>query len=198
MDTPPPVNLNNPALIALLTRSKKLMEKVENNDYTTGHVDSRALNEDGVRQMQNEGVVRPQSMASNSSVSEDYTDEQVRNSKLPQAIKDAMINKKIPKASMNNSAFSLENVSEMLEQEKPMGFVKQQTRKPVTENVISNNTYSSNSDMITISKSELKSMINESLAQFFKQSYDKTLTEDAIKKTINMLIKEGKISVKQK
>ena len=171
------------------------MEKVENNDYTTGHVDSRALNEDGIQQMQNEGVVRPQSMAS-SQVSEDYTDEQVRNSKLPQAIKDAMIKNKIPKATMASSSFSLESVSELIEQEKPMGFVKQQPRRQVTENIISNNNY--NSDMITISKTELKSMINESLAQFFKQSYDKTLTEDAIKKTINMLIKEGKISVNKK
>lgn len=191
----PPATLNNPALIALLSRSKKLMEKVENHDYTTGHVDSRALHEDGVRQMQNEGVIRPQSMAS-SQVSEDYTDDQVRNSKLPQAIKDAMIKNKIPRATMASSSFSLESVSEMIEQEKPMTFSKPQPRKQVTENVISNNNY--NSDMITISKTELKSMINESLAQFFKQSYDKTLTEDAIKKTINMLIKEGKISVKQK
>jgi hypothetical protein len=52
--------------------------------------------------------------------------------------------------------------------------------------------------MITISRSELKDMINEGISTFFKQVYDKTLTEETIKKTINVLIKEGKINVKKK
>ena len=34
--------------------------------------------------------------------------------------------------------------------------------------------------------------------KFFKQVYDKTLTEETIKKTINLLIKEGKITTKKK
>jgi hypothetical protein len=55
-----------------------------------------------------------------------------------------------------------------------------------------------NSDMITCSKAELKEMINEGISTFFKQVYDKTLTEETIKKTINLLIKEGKIGVKKK
>jgi hypothetical protein len=41
-------------------------------------------------------------------------------------------------------------------------------------------------------------MINEGISTFFKQVYDKTLTEETIKKTINLLIKEGKIGVKKK
>ncbi len=186
METPPPVNLS--ALKNVLANAKKLMNKVENNDYSTGHVDPRALNEDGVSELQSEGVVRPSSTQQSS----DYTEEQVRNSNLPPAVKEAMIRNKIPKVSMSNSSFSIEDVSDLVE--KPMGFPKTKApvRKVVNEGLINN------SDMITISKTELKSMINESLAQFFKQSYDKTLTEDAIKKTINLLIKEGKISVKSK
>jgi len=187
METPTPVNLN--LLKGILGNAKKLMNKVENNDYTTGHVDARALNEDGIAQLQNEGVRRPSS--SPTQEVSDYTEEQVRNSKLPQAIKEAMINKKIPKVSMANTSFSLEDVSDLVE--KPMGLPKTPIRRPVNETVMQHN-----SDMITINKTELKSMINESLAQFFKTSYDKTLTEDAIKKTINMLIKEGKITVKAK
>ena len=54
------------------------------------------------------------------------------------------------------------------------------------------------SEMITISKTELKEMINEGINTFFKQVYDKTLTEETIKKTINLLIKEGKITTKKK
>ena len=70
---------------------------------------------------------------------------------------------------------------------------------PGKPNVISENIQSpTNSDMITISKADLKEMINEGISTFFKQVYDKTLTEETIKKTINLLIKEGKIGVKKK
>lgn len=192
METPQPVNVNNPALLALLRNAKKVMNKVENNDFTTGHVDARALTEDGVAELQSEGIRRPATSSQPIHESTDYTEEQVRNSNLPPAIKEAMIKNKIPKVSMANTSFTLDDVSELIE--KPMPLPKTpQTRKVVNENVLS-----SNSDMITISKTDLKSMINESLAQFFKTSYDKALTEDAIKKTIQMLIKEGKIAVKHK
>jgi len=192
MEIPQPVNVNNPALLALLRNAKHLMNKVVNNDFTTGHVDARALTEEGIAELQSEGVRRPITAASSINEATDYTEEQVMNSKLPQNIKEAMIKNKIPRVSMASSSFSLDDVSELIE--KPMGLPKTPvTRKAINENILSNN-----SDMITISKTELKSMINESLAQFFKTSYDKALTEDAIKKTIQMLIKEGKITVKQK
>jgi hypothetical protein len=41
-------------------------------------------------------------------------------------------------------------------------------------------------------------MIDESINRFFKQIYDKTVTEETIKKTINTLIKEGKIQTTRK
>lgn len=190
---PQPVNVNNPALLALLRNAKKVMNKVENNDFTTGHVDARALTEDGVAELQSEGVRRPITQSAHEET--DYTEEQVRNSKLPPAIKEAMIKNKIPKVSMASTSFSIDDVSEMIE--KPMGLPKTpQTRKAINENTILSN------DNITISRAMLDTLIenkvNEKLAQFFKTSYDKNLTEDAIKKTIQMLIKEGKITVKQK
>jgi hypothetical protein len=52
--------------------------------------------------------------------------------------------------------------------------------------------------MITISRVDLQNMIDESINRFFKQVYDKTVTEETIKKTINTLIKEGKIQTKRK
>lgn len=186
METPAPVNLS--ALKNILANAKKVMSKVETNDFTTGHVDARALTEEGVMELHNEGVTRPASTPINES--HDYTEDQVRNSKLPPAIKDAMLKNKIPKVSLANTSFSLNDVSDLVE--KPMGLPKTPvTRRQVNENI-------NNSDMITISRTELKSMINECLAQFFKQSYDKSLTEDTIAKTINALIKEGKLTVKKK
>ena len=56
---------------------------------------------------------------------------------------------------------------------------------------------SSNSDLITVSKAELKAMINESIVTFLAQSYNKTLSEEVIKKTMNILIKEGKLTLRK-
>jgi hypothetical protein len=198
METPSPVNLN--ALTNILGNAKKIMNKVETNDYTSGHVDARALTEDGVKQLKNKGVTRPMNQNSTTSqATSDYTEEQVRNSKFPEAVKKAMLENKIPKISMTPTSFSLNDVSDLID-EKPMGLPKT-PKTAIRENVISNN-YSTNSDLLTISKSELKSMIHESIAHFFKQSYDeankKAITDEAIKRTINMLIKEGKINVRPK
>jgi DNA-directed RNA polymerase subunit E'/Rpb7 len=51
---------------------------------------------------------------------------------------------------------------------------------------------------MTIDPNMLKSMIKEAVAEYFKESYEKKITEAAISKTINLLIKEGKIQTKKK
>ena len=118
-----------------------------------------------------------------------YTEEQVKNSKLPQVIKEAMLKNPIPQLQMPPSKFSLEDLGDLVEKPAP------RTKKPISEN---RSLVSSNSDMITISRTELKEMINESLVQFLTNAYNKNLTEEVIKRTINTLIKEGKLSVKKK
>jgi len=70
-------------------------------------------------------------------------------------------------------------------------------RKPILKTINESRT-TQKSDLITISKSELKTMIDESVIHVLTQSYSKTLTNEAIKKTINMLISEGKLSIKKK
>lgn len=196
MDSPAPVNLN--ALKTILANAKKVMKKVEDNNFTTGHVDARALTEDGVAELQREGVTRPLNESRHQAQSvTDYTEEQVNNSNLPPAIKKAMLEKKIPRVSMNSSSFSLDDVSDLVE--KPMGLPKtpktQPRREPINETTFVTN---QKSDTITLSKSELNNMINERLVQVLSENYNKMLTEEAIKKTINMLIKEGKLTVKKK
>jgi hypothetical protein len=57
MSTPQPIDVSR--LKGILGNAKKIMGKVETGNYETGHVDSRALTEDGVKQLQAEGVKRP-------------------------------------------------------------------------------------------------------------------------------------------
>lgn len=48
-----------------------------------------------------------------------------------------------------------------------------------------------------LSESRLKEMIKEVMLEVLTQDYNKNLTETAIKNTLNLLIKEGKINIKK-
>lgn len=191
--TPQPVDLNR--LKGILGASKAIMNKVETGDFETGHVDARALTEDGVRELQAEGVTRPANQQQQAHIG--YDEETIMNSRLPEAIKRAMIEKPIPQLTSPSYTFSIDDVSELAE--KPMGLpkakAKPQSQQPLRESY-------GNSEMITVSKTELKEMVsaivNERLLEFMTKTNNKAITEDAVKKTIALLIKEGKLAPKKK
>lgn len=195
---PPPVDLNK--LKKILSASKAIMNKVESNDYTTGHVDPRALNEEGVMEMQSTGVVRSASTAPVVPVG-GFTEEQINNSRLPAAIKKAMLEHPIPQVTGFNTSFTLDDVSEL--QEKPMGHPKTPKTAPkAPQKQQLRESVNNDQDTITVSKDELKEMVNsivnERLLEFFMKTSSQKITEDAVKKTLQMLIKEGKLTAKKK
>lgn len=130
---------------------------------------------------------------------QNYNAEMVMKSNLPDNVKKLMMDKPIQQLAGIPSSFSAQDIyNESDEKEMPLINPKrvttpivEQAPKRMTEN------YSTNSDMITISKSELGNLINEHLLKFFTQSYNKKLTEDAITKTIKTLISEGRLPVKK-
>lgn len=184
METPPPVNLS--LLSGILANSKKVMQKVES---VSPIVLSETTQNDNKYKVQEEIEFDPTPRAAGG-----YTKEQVLNSKMPPAVKEMML-KNIPDTLEDFS--ELEDVRMIPNKRSPI------TKSPIiTENKIVGK---SNSDLITISRSELKSIINESIVSFLTESYNKKIvelsklnTEETIKKTINLLIKEGKINVKKK
>lgn len=132
----------------------------------------------------------------------DYDANIVRNSRLPENIKKLMIEHPIKQAQMPSatSNFTPEQIARIRGQmgtSQPTQVHAQAPQQRLHETQRQIPTMVNNGDMITLSKSDLKDMINEGIATFFKQVYDKTLTEETIKKTINVLIKEGKIGVKK-
>lgn len=190
METPQPVDLNR--LKGILGASKAIMNKVETGNFETGHVDARALTEEGVAELQSEGISRPMTQ----SAPVQYTEDMVRNSNLPPAIKKAMLEKPIPQLSNPSYTFNLNDVSDLVE-EKKMGLPKvPKTAKPLVES------RGNQSDLITISKQQLNEMVdkmvNEKLLEHFTKSYNKMITEETVKRTISTLIKEGKIAPKKK
>lgn len=200
----------NDAMAALLARSRQVMTKLDdsapksrgqvtesyNDNYSAPIYSENDEREPVYQQYQpqqtrytNEQYEQPTEVLGPI----DYDADMVRNSKLPQNIKELMIAHPIKQVSSITPQFTAEQISKITG--KPIQEVQRtmQPQQRINENI----QRPSNPDMITLSKSELKEMINEGIATFFKQVYDKTLTEETIKKTINVLIKEGKINVKK-
>ena len=189
--TPPPVDLNR--LKNILGSAKSIMNKVETGDYQTGNIDPRALTEEGVNIMKSEGITRPMNMNARPSVG--YDEETVKNSRLPESVKKVMLERPIPQLTNPNYTFSLNDVADLAD-DKPMGFPKTPKTNVIRESVTNNSGY------VTVSKQELNEMVsnlvNEKLLEFFTKNYNKMVTEDAVKKTISMLVKEGKLTPKKK
>jgi hypothetical protein len=204
----PPAPIND-AMAALLARSRQVMSKLEvttptgrgqvaesyNHNYTDPTYSESDEREPVYEQFQTQQ--QPRYNQEHQQPTEvlgpiDYDAQMVQNSRLPQNIKDLMIAHPIKQITSMSPQFTAEQISKITGQ--PIRENKPQQQQRVNENI---QRPSNNPDMITLSKSDLKEMINEGIATFFKQVYDKTLTEETIKKTINVLIKEGKINVKK-
>jgi len=195
MDMPAPVPLG--ALESLLARSKQVMQKSLSDKPIAQKGSDKGLTESfSQEQPTNEGYddyEEKDSYYGDYKAPErditkvtDYTEEQVMASNLPPAIKEAMLKNRIPRLSGPPSKVSPEAIAKMTGiQPKP-----QQSKQPLRENT-------NNSGMITVSVEQLQEMIKEGIDNFFKNDYEKRITEAAIKKTINVLIKEGKINVKK-
>ena len=191
MNSPAPVNLA--ALKGILAKAKTVMNKVEETNpkgnskqsvresYDDGYSNQPMYNESDEREPVYENFTpsTPSQMQPQM-----YTQEQVMASKLPQAIKEAMLKNPIPQLQGPPSKFSLEDLSDLVD--KP-----QRRAQPLRES------NGQPQQSMSIDPNMLKAMVKEAVAEYFKESYEKQITEQAIKKTINVLIKEGKINTKK-
>jgi hypothetical protein len=197
--TPAPV-IMTPQMIALLAKSKQVMNKSLSDNPITLKNAAPALSEtyavdnspiysesDEREPNYNDYSPRPSTVAP----PENFSREHIMASKLPANIKEAMIKNPIARPSMGGtlSQEAIEAINPNARKSAP------QPKQMVNEG---RTTQSVDSDLITISRSELKEIMNETLVSFLKTNYEKSLTEAAITKTINLLIKEGKIGVKKK
>lgn len=199
MESPAPVNLSH--LQSILAKSKQVMKKVDTDKpIVSKGTESRGLTESAVSMPttpvysehdEKEMMFEQYSPTPSANIHEaiDYTDDQVRNSNLPPIVKEAMLKKHLPKPKFTNSKFSLDDVSSLIEK-KPIP--QPRTQQPLRENT------QIQPNGIMVDPSVLKTMIKEAVAEYFQERYEKNLTEATIKKTIGVLIKEGKIAVKKK
>ena len=183
--TPTPMDLNK--LKGILGNAKNIMNKVETGNYQTGNVDGRALTEDGVAQLQAEGVRRPATNGM-ANINESLID----NSRLPESVKKAMKENPIQQPMGVNHTFSLDDVYDIAD-EKPMP-IPQARQKMVQESY----QQPTQQNFGGYSENVLRAMMKDVLIEYLVNDYSKNLTEAVIKQTISTLLNEGKITTKKK
>lgn len=188
MVNPTPVDISK--LGAILNRSKAVMEVTEAK--TTNNKHKHTINEDygygdEEKEMNFEEIDFSKFSTPTSEV-KDYTDEQVMASNMPQAVKEAMLKNKIPKLSSPPPKFTANDLAES------MGIVVENS-KPIKQ--ISKEQNSGGVD-VNLLEALVKKIVKESLDDYFKEAFVKKVREEAIKDTMNLLIKEGKITIKKK
>ena len=146
MDNPKPMDKNK--LMAMLQGAKAVMNKVDSGDYSTGNITLPNVNGDqlvsegqvgnGVPLAQNGRSVAPKIVGGNPQ----YTN--IQNSKLPDVIKEAMLNNPIPEVSGPNHTFTLDDVTELVDKPipNPSQMLRAQSRTQVNENKKNFETYS--------------------------------------------------------
>lgn len=195
MSQPAPMDLNK--LKGILSGAKAVMNKVENGDYSTGNV-SLDSNINGNQLLEAHQVQGGQPVGNSTQpVAPKMQGGQpvynnIQNSKLPPNILKAMVEQPIAQMSGPNHTFTLEDVQDIVPQQMR---TPQRPQQQVTE------TFQRNAnDTFTVSESALirivEDIVEKRLNAFMTESYNKNLSEQAIKRTINTLIKEGKIKTK--
>lgn len=186
MDAPTPVDMNKMAHI--LRASKAVMQKVESGDVKGGHIDGNQLVQEGLLD------TLPNDAAPKGHNLKNAPEHIIRSSKLPENVKRAMIENPIPKTTLAqmNQAFSIDDIPDDL-LEKPMPAPQYKPRQRINEGHAQGPVMG-----INMTENALRGMIKDIVIEVLVDEYSQNLTENAIKKTINMLIKEGKITTRKK
>jgi hypothetical protein len=192
-----------------LMRAKQTMDAVEGGNYKVDHTAVNAMMNQGPSQLieslpdgatPNVRVDRPMNLPSTS---------QIDNSRLPEAVKKLMKEQPIPKMEMGSGGgptFTMDDVKSMVQKNvpqsthnvaQPTSAIYTQVPQPqqLTETVVTN---SKGQMLITLTEDELNQKIQEGVAKYMTEQFAKTLREETIKKTMQTLIKEGKLRVRTK
>jgi len=195
---PPAADLSK--LKGILGNAKAIMNKVNNNNFETGNVDASALRQDTSGYVDQGSTPTPtqnqgqhQTLGDPARQMGNINQAAIANSNMPEAIKKAMMENPISQPTMNHT-FNIDDVSDLIDN-KPLPLPstpRTQSRKGMNESMVQNN-----NDTFTVSESSLRGIIKDVLIEYLSADYSKNLTEGVIKKTINTLIKEGKIKTKK-
>lgn len=177
-------------LMRKLVNAKKVMNKVDNGDYQTGNINESAFLTDTDELMKSEEPRVQQRQQGTPSV------QKIKESKLPDAIKQAMIENPIPQISLNETLDMdfVKGAKRLMEQEgvsskKPQ---TQQRKQQVNESY----TQQSNIDMTslaTLIENTVRKVMDEKLNQILTAQQTQTINETLVLKVGDSVFK-GKIT----
>lgn len=189
METPKPVSLDK--LRGILGGAKKIMDKVESGNYEKGFTNPELLREDGIQSAIAEGGLPHKEP---SIALQTITPERIAASKMPEAIKKAMLENPIPQATMGHT-FTLEDVADFAADEKPIPYqnpkanTQRKTAQPINENRMA--------AMAGLSEAQIRTIVKDEIIEFLTKYFTKSLSEDVQNKVIKQLLESGKIKVKR-
>lgn len=196
MEKPQSADLNK--LKNILDNAKNIMGKVETGDYSSGNIDENKFNNDTsnlVSGAELHGQVpqpqMPQQSNTNDLTYNKPTADMIKNSKLPDEIKKAMLKSPTSQPNLYGSKFSAEDILGENVNKKTI------QNKPQPKNINQNKPQPkiSTKQIQEIVRKEMKSMVHEEIVSFFTKYFAKTLIEDSQKRLIKRLVNEGKIKV---
>ena len=118
-----PQSVDVSKLANILGNARKIMRATETGNYKTGNIDSNLLVQDtndfvNESNMSLDNIPQTSNLNQNKSITS-YDENTIKNSRLPESIKRAMLENPIPKPNNLTHTFNLEDVSGLLD-EKPM------------------------------------------------------------------------------
>jgi ribosome-binding protein aMBF1 (putative translation factor) len=191
-----PISAND--LMSKLAMAKKVINKVENGEYSKGNIDSSLLDEN-TQSVSMETMV--QQKPNMKPVNQPVDLERINNSKLPDAIKQAMINNPIepmPMISLNETLDMdiIKGAKKLMEQDDY--YPKKQPVKNTQKQSSSPQNYSTpqNIDLNTIAtivENTVRRVLDEKLNQILSAQQTKTINENLVLKVGDSIFK-GKIT----
>ena len=171
-------------LMQKLVNAKKVMNKVDGGNYERGHVNEDMLRSSPEDLMNNQEIPQQSPTKQMGMPSVD----KIQNSKLPDAIKKAMIENPIQQISLNDTLDMdfLKGAKRLMEQE---GVGKKQPQKQVVQ-------YNSNIDMgaiATLIENTVRKVMDEKLNQILTASTTSSINENLVLKVGDSIFK-GKIT----
>ena len=177
-------------LMSKLAQSKKVMEKVDNKSYQTGHINANILRSDPDELLsENISVPRPSSVnIPNTNIQSPPNISRIENSKLPDSIKKAMIEHPISQISLSDGLdLSIINgAKRLIEQDSKAQKVQPRVTKPVQQEVpfqqtnqrqYINEGYDPNSLQILI-ENTIRKVLDEKLSQILSAQETITINEN--------------------
>lgn len=177
LETPPSADLAK--LTGILKNARNLINKTEADVIAKNPVNESYEDKEAIF----DAYYKTNPTASQSTQElKEYDDDAVQRSNLPAIVKEAMMKNKIPIQSMTSltSKFSINDVSELIRDNQ-----KSKSGQQQKENT-------------SINKSEIEEMISEMIDKKLMTLFSESYTKKIIQSTMNNLIKEGRLSPKQK